>query len=266
MNEGNSLIKERNRLESLNHPDLIWIEPNYLHQGSLIPKSMAKRESLNLRTTPQIRLNQIREIKRFLGKQPIEARLGMVVIEGVEMMNEAAANALLKTLEEPENGLLILISERPECLLQTIRSRCIEIPFSRLKEEDLKIVLSKINVSKEMDLSIGFNQKELIKLSNGSPGSFIENLQAWQGLPSDIRIRLQKLPQKPIEALTLAREIIETLDVEKQIWTINWLQQYLWAQNHKPNQVKRLDILRSQIVSYVQPRLAWEVALLNLIQ
>ena len=61
----------------------------------------------------------------------------MVLIDGVDAMAEKAANALLKTLEEPGNGLLVLISERPERLLSTIRSRCQQIPFFRLSNENI---------------------------------------------------------------------------------------------------------------------------------
>ena len=107
---GATSIKERNRLGKMNHPDLIWIEPTYMNQGVLVPKSLAKKEGINKRNPPQIRLEQIKIIQRFLSKNPIETNLGMVVIEAVEAMNESSSNALLKTLEEPGNGLLILIN------------------------------------------------------------------------------------------------------------------------------------------------------------
>ncbi len=263
---GSTIIRERRRLEALNHPDLIWVEPTYIHKGNIISKSMAKNESISKRSFPQIRLEQIRRIKTFLSKKPLEARLGMVVIEAVEMINEAAANALLKTLEEPCNGILILISERPERLLETIRSRCHKVPFSRLKLEEIEKILSNKQLNQYSKDSIGLNQKELISLSNGSPGALIENMEMWQGIPNDIWIRLQGITKNPIDALSLARDIAESIDEEQQIWLINLFQYYLWNLNNDAKPIKRLEILRSQLMSFVQPRLAWEVALLELTQ
>jgi len=261
---GSHGVKERSRLEKLNHPDLIWIEPTYLHQGNLIPKSLAKKEGIKKRNPPQIRLEQIRTIQRFLGKQPIETNLGMVVIEAAEKMNEAASNALLKTLEEPENGLLILISSRPEKLLPTIRSRCQKIPFHRLNLNNLKKVLSKIKFDETNNFSFESTSKELISLSNGSPGALIDNLQAWEEFPDEILLRIKILPQSPIDSLSLARDITETLDVEQQIWLINWLQQYLWSKDMNQQLINKLETLRRYLLSFVQPRLAWEVTLLNI--
>ena len=57
-------------------------------------------------------------------------------------MNPAAANALLKTLEEPRSQtLLILLTPAPDAVLPTIRSRCQRLPFSRIPRERLQEVL-----------------------------------------------------------------------------------------------------------------------------
>jgi DNA polymerase-3 subunit delta' len=61
---------------------------------------------MSRRTPPQLRLEQIRGVSRALARQPVESTRGMVVIESAEAMAEAAANALLKTLEEPGHGLV----------------------------------------------------------------------------------------------------------------------------------------------------------------
>ena len=263
---GSPSLRERIRLRKLNHPDLIWIEPTYLHQGNLISKSLAQKEGIKKRNPPQIRLEQIRSIQRFLGKKPIEANLGMVVIEAVETMNEASANALLKTLEEPGNGSLILISSRPEKLLPTIRSRCQKIPFSRLNYGNLKKVLSKTNFDQTNHFSFESASKEIINLSNGSPGALIDNFQTWKEFPEDILIRIKTLPKSPVDALSLARDVTETLDLEQQIWLINWLQQYIWAEDMNQELINQLETLRRYLLSFVQPRLAWEVTFLKSIR
>ena len=122
--ETGSSPRQRRRLEERNHPDLLWVEPTFQHQGRLLTRVEAEEAGIGRRTPPQLRLEQIRGVSRFLARQPVEARRGMVVIETAEAMAESAANALLKTLEEPGHGLMILLSTSPERLLSTIRSRC----------------------------------------------------------------------------------------------------------------------------------------------
>ena len=61
----------RRLLELGNHPDLYIVEPTYLHQGKLIPKSIAKKEAFKSHVKPQIRLEQIKDLKKFLAKKPI---------------------------------------------------------------------------------------------------------------------------------------------------------------------------------------------------
>ncbi len=268
LNNGQPIKRERRRLENRNHPDLLWIEPTYLHQGQLIAKSRAKNESINRRTPPQIRLEQIRGIRRFLSQQPLETKGGMVIIEEVESMAEAAGNALLKTLEEPGKGILILISERPEKLLTTIKSRCQKIPFAPLDSFSIKQVFSKLKAYKELDLDLDLitleEHDELLKISGGSPGALLRNYKAWMEIPRDLWPRLESLPHNAIDALSLARDLTESLDGEQQLWIINWLEQNLWRKEKDPIPLKRLEKLRSHLLSFVQPRLAWEVTLLEL--
>ncbi len=262
---GTYSFNERRKLENSNHPDLMLVEPTYLHQGSLISQSNAKNESVNKKAQAQIRLDQIRLVKDFLGKKPIESYLGMVVIEDVERMNEAASNALLKVLEEPQNGILILITSRPEMLLNTIKSRCQKIPFTRLTEDAFQKVISRLKPTNMKTLT-DIDQKALTNLSHGSPGLFIDNLQIWDDLPKNICNQLYALPKQPIDSLSLAKDLTENLDSAQQIWVINWLQENLWAQKQDKRDIQRLELLKKHLLSYVQNRLAWEVTLLELSQ
>ena len=67
--------RERRRLEERNHPDLLWVEPTYSHQGRLLSKAEAEAAGVNRRTPPQVRLEQIRDLGRFLARQPLESAL-----------------------------------------------------------------------------------------------------------------------------------------------------------------------------------------------
>jgi DNA polymerase III subunit delta' len=264
--EGSAL--QRRRLAEGNHPDLLWVEPTYLDKGELIPQSQAEERGVNRRSPPQLRLDQIREVSRFLARRPVEARGCLVVLEQVELMAEAAANALLKTLEEPGDGVLLLISAAPEQLLSTIRSRCQLVPFSRLQPADLAQVLARCAASEPaaaMELSTATEPAELLELAAGSPGALLRHRQAWQALPEGLADRLQALaPADPLAALALARDLTEALDGEQQLWLLSWWQVWLWRRHGRADLLRRLEQLRSQLRAYVQPRLAWEVALLEL--
>lgn len=258
--------RERRRLEERNHPDLLWVEPTYSHQGRLLTRSEAEATGVNRRTPPQVRLEQIRDLGRFLARQPLESARGLVVLEQPEAMAEGAANALLKTLEEPGHGVLILLSAAPDRLLTTIRSRCQQIRFTRLPDAAMRAVLTQLPEGAGLQaLEIAEVDPELMVLASGSPGALLEHVQVWGTIPEDLRQRLRTPPQTPLDALGLARDVCEQLEGEQQLWLINWWQTVLWRQQLNRVAVERLNRLRQQLLSFVQPRLAWEVALLTLI-
>ena len=252
------------KIESKNHPDLLWIEPSYMLQGKSISQTKAKLENINIKSPPQIRLNQIKEIIEFLGKKPLEAEQSIVIIEDVEKMNESASNALLKTLEEPNTGLFILITQRPEKLLSTIRSRCQIVPFTRLNDNEVNNIIQKLEVFQEKDNIPSEKIDELISFSDGSPGRYLTNLQYWLEISSALKHTLEIKLNNKIEVLKLAKEITDELNIEQQLWFINFQQDRIWAKESNSSVVKKLEELRKQLLTYVQPRLAWEVTLLEI--
>ncbi len=263
---GQSDLRQRRRLEARNHPDLLWVEPSYSHQGRLIARSEADEAGVSKRTPPQVRLEQIREVSRFLARQPLESARGLVVIEAPEAMAESAANALLKTLEEPGHGLLILLSAAPDRLLATIRSRCQQITFQRLSSVQMEEVFGRLEDDERAQAAAAMAQPELVALAAGSPGALLSHADKWQLVPEGLRDRLVALPAKPADALALARDLSEALSGEQQLWLISWWQQQLWYRQGDVEALHRLERLRSHLLSYVQPRLAWEVTLLDLLE
>ena len=254
----------RRKIESNNHPDLLWIEPSYMVQGKSISQSKANLENIRIKSPPQIRLNQIKEIIEFIGKKPLESERSIVIIEEIETMNESASNALLKTLEEPNKGLFILITKRPEKLLTTIRSRCQIVPFIRLNDNEVYKIIQKLEVVQKIHEIPSKKMQDLIAFSDGSPGKYLKNLQYW----SDISIALQqklelKLTNK-FELLKLAKKITDELNIEQQLWLINFQQNKIWEKENNLSVIKKLEDLRKQLLNYVQPRLAWEVTLLEI--
>ena len=95
------------------HPDFFVIEPD---------RELA---------TPQIKIEQIREIEQQIMYRPLIGARKICVIDEADRMTIGAANALLKTLEEPPaHSLFILITSRPAALPATIRSRCQLLRFA----------------------------------------------------------------------------------------------------------------------------------------
>ena len=251
------------KIENNNHPDLLWIEPSYILQGKIISQEKAKAENISIKSPPQIRLNQIKEIIKFLGKKPLESKRSIVIIEDIEKMNESAANALLKTLEEPKAGLFILITQRPEKLLSTIRSRCQIVPFKRLKDNEVNNIIQKSEIVKDIHEIPSEKIKELISFSDGSPGRYLTNLKYWLDISSALNQKLEIKLSNKIEILKLAKEITDMLNIEQQLWLISFQQHMIWSQKNNSNIVKKLEKLRKRLITYVQPRLAWEVTLLE---
>lgn len=127
------------RWNSNNHPDFLQIEPE----------------------NRVIKIEQIRQMQEEISKKPITSNRKVYLIRDSECMTKEAQNCLLKTLEEPpEYATIILISANETKLLNTIKSRCMKIFFSRISEDQIE---EKIKEMLKLEPS-----KELIKKSEGS--------------------------------------------------------------------------------------------------
>ena len=248
----------KRRIQPRNHPDLLWVEPTYLHQSKLLTVSEAQTAQIKRRGLPQVRLEQIRDIARFLSRPPLEADRAVVVIESAELIAEAAANALLKTLEEPGQATLILVAPNQQALLPTLISRCQTIPFRRLSPLDMAQVLTRIGHQEIL------NYPEVLSLAQGSPGGAIASWQQLQAIPPELLQQISQPITNVRSALELARQIIQTLEPESQLWLLDYLQQSRWQHGHTEG-MEKLELARKQLLRYVQPRLVWEVTLMNLI-
>jgi DNA polymerase-3 subunit delta' len=86
-----------------------------------------------------IRIDAIRELRRDLHMRPFEADRRVYLIQRAHLLNEDAADALLKDLEEPPPyAVIVLIADDLGPLPETIRSRCQLVPFSRLSERAIR--------------------------------------------------------------------------------------------------------------------------------
>ncbi|MEL4898637.1 DNA polymerase III subunit delta' [Crocosphaera sp. Alani8] len=249
--------KLKKRVLQRNHPDLYWVEPTYLHQGQLLTAKEAEESGLKRKAPPQVRIEQIRDITQFLSRPPLEASRCVVVIEAAETMTEAAANGLLKTLEEPGKATLILIAPGVDALLPTLVSRCQKIPFYRLSTADVKTILGRLGYEEIV------THPDIIGLSQGSPGVAIAAWHQLQNIPFELRQKLRELPTNSLSALQLAREITTELDNDAQLWLINYLQYSSWQKSRDQLFLEKLEVAKKQLLSYVQPRLVWDCLLIQ---
>ena len=241
-----------------NHPDLLWVEPTYLHQNRRYTAAEADAEGIKRKSAAIVRLDQIREITQFLSRPPLQAARSVVVIDEAETMPEAAANALLKTLEEPGRATLILIAPSVESLLPTLVSRSQRIPFYRLSQADVVKVLTQTGHSEILA------QPQILDLAQGSPGDAVEQWTKLQGIPEDLLLQVIYKPVTLPDALRLAKQIAKTLDMESQIWLIDYLQQIWWkSETASPLLLRQLEQAKAYLKAFVQPQLVWEVTLMT---
>ena len=242
----------RYKLYKNNHPDLLWVEPTYQHQGKLYTPSQAKEAGLKRKAPPQIRIEQIRQISEFLGRPALEAPRCMVVIEEAQTMAEAPANALLKTLEEPGDATIVLLVPSADSILPTLVSRCQKIPFYRLSQADVAHILQEKGYQHILE------DDTILAIAQGSPGEAIATYELLSNVPQELLSRLKTFPNNPLQALTLAKDLCSALDTEVQMRLIDYLQYQYWQGTGQRQLVEKLEQTRKYLRGYVQPRLVWE--------
>ncbi len=244
-----------------NHPDFLLIEPTYFFKGNLINRSESDPSKNNKET---IRIEQIRNLKTFISQKSIESGGKIVLIDDAHLMNEAASNCLLKTLEEPSNGIFILLTSRLNLLLDTIISRCQLIRFKAFSYKKLEIFIRKNLDPAVFDTYKDIDLQYFINSANGSPGKMLRDIQIWNKLPNEIKENLDFPLRDNLEILKITKTISEELDIDQQMFLINFIQQNCWTKTKNKNILKKLENLKAHLKSFIQPRLAWEVTLLKI--
>jgi DNA polymerase-3 subunit delta' len=118
----------------------------------------------------QIRIDDVRELRRDLHMRPFEADRRVYLVFGADSLNEDAADALLKDLEEPPPyAVVVLVAERLGPLPETIRSRCQLVPFRRLSEPALRHAIA--------THAAGLSEGEIATLARAAGGRLGRALQ-----------------------------------------------------------------------------------------
>jgi len=153
------------RIAAGSHTDLLTLSPAY-DAKKHVEKSI-------------ISVDEARKVPEFLSLTPAESDWRVVIVDAVDQLNQNAANALLKILEEPPaRAILFLVCHEVGGILPTIRSRCRQLKLAAPSATEFSEILNSIAPGIE-----NHNYAALYALSYGSPGHAItlyqENALGW---------------------------------------------------------------------------------------
>jgi len=214
-----------------------------------------------------IRIEQVREIEAFLNLTAYEGVSKVVIVDGAELMNTAAANALLKTLEEPPpESLLLLLTANEDALLPTIRSRCSALYLKPVAKAALQDKLTR-------DYAADPETAERVaRLSRGCFGQAVTALQNSQSLEqreADLE-RLQEICESGLDvrfeyAAEVANRFSRDRDAARELlylWLRWWrdlllvkegAEEYLHnADRSMPLRLHASQLSTGQVVEYIK--------------
>jgi len=194
--------------EQGSHPDFRLLQPETLSLEGEETESGKK-------PSKQISVDQVRDLADFIGMSAHQGGRRVIVIHPAEAMNTNAANALLKNLEEPPQGLLfILVSHKPQQLLPTILSRCLSFALPAPDAASATRWLTEQGVK---------NPAEALAASGFSP---LQAVQLDEQLDSKERDKLLRAVRHPAALDVFA--LAEALQKTEQALVVQWLQQWCY--------------------------------------
>ena len=148
-----------------NHPDILNLQP--------LPDSddeeRKRAEGKPFRVKRNISVDQVRALQKRLNTRPTLGQRRAVIVDAADDLEKGAANALLKSLEEPPAGtMFLLIAHRIGRLQATIRSRCRVLRFPELSDDAVGSVLDT-----ELDLT-AVTRAAALAMASGSPGAALD--------------------------------------------------------------------------------------------
>ncbi|HEY9693694.1 MAG TPA: hypothetical protein V6D15_15930 [Oculatellaceae cyanobacterium] len=132
------------------------------------------------------------------------------------------------------------------------------IPFRRLCSTDLA------NVLNQQGLQNILENPTVVSMAQGSPGEASAHYEMLSSIPSELLTSLVTPPNNTLDALSLALQIDQTLEFSQQLWLLDYLQHLWWHSLKLPHLLKSLLAAKEALLKLAQPRLVWEVNLLNL--
>jgi DNA polymerase-3 subunit delta' len=221
------------------HPDLIILSNT--NEGT----SVSSKANGNDDESQTIKIDRARAFMIELSNAPLVSNRRVAIVDSAHLLTNQAANSLLKTLEEPPPGtIIILVTHLPDHLPQTIRSRCLNVSFGPLSLSEFKAVMEQVGLKTEMA------QEDLYDLASGAPGQ-----AESQSLPSRVRSieaskRLFSGKKKP--AASLFSDLSVILDDPDDSFFLNRLESHLLElyrqEDRSPHQQPAIDPIKRQLL------------------
>jgi len=216
-------------IETNSHPDVFLIEPE----------------------EKEIQIAQIRDLTWKLSLRPSFAFLKIAIIDRAHSMNSESQSALLKTLEEPKGKtLIILITEYPELLFQTIVSRCQKIKFYPFENRQIKQLLQGKGLSER-------KIEEISLLSRGKPGKaigFLSKPEILENQQAKLRELIKISSSDLCARFGLAKKISETPeDVRNtlEVWQ-NYYRDILFSKINNPKSPDTPDYSFAKLIKILE--------------
>jgi DNA polymerase III subunit delta' len=171
------------------HPDVMRVMP----QSEAIARGLFSRADVEGAPSREIRVDDVRALSRRLALAAARGRRKVAIVTPAEALNERAQNTLLKTLEEPPPATsFLLVSEHPDALLPTVRSRCARVQLAPLTEKVLVEQLQKRGAPADearrraaraegsLERALGLDPQELARR-----GELVESLESALAAPDE---------------------------------------------------------------------------------
>ncbi|MDC3035103.1 DNA polymerase III subunit delta' [Prochlorococcus sp. AH-716-P05] len=250
------------KITNNNHPDFLIIEPDSLLANKSTGSSDLEKTKKS--ASEIIKIAQIRNIKTFLSQKSINSEKKIVLIIDAHLLNEAASNCLLKTLEEPCNGIFILLTSKINLLLDTIISRCQIVRFRSFSRKKIKSILKEYLDTSKLNINTKLKFEDLINSANGSPNRLLKNIEIWNNFSDEILSKLDSPIKNSLEILEISKSISENLEIFQQIFLVNLIQTIWWRKTKNIGLIKKLENLKYLLRKNIQPRLGWEITFLKI--
>ena len=188
--------KDINLIEKLSHPDLLYVS--------------------NLDGKNAISVDQVRSISMFLSVPSSRLKNKFIIIDAIDYLNDYAANALLKNLEEAPSDCFFLLISHKQSVIETINSRCIiyNLPDLTAEEnalflenkqienkEEIKNIINTFNISFGLSLKMfdsGFYEIYKVLLAKISGNNYDFD---WKDLKIDNKLWLKILVNRVIKVI-----------------------------------------------------------------
>jgi DNA polymerase-3 subunit delta' len=225
-----------NWFNSSNHPDFRLIEPDSLADNAGVEEGGEKRGG------QRIRIERIRELPDFINISSHRGGRKVILLHPAESLNVNAANALLKSLEEPPAGTyFLLVAHRIHFLLPTIKSRCRRFALPAPEPRDAIEWLSSEGV-KDPELALAQTGNAPLLAQQLTEQMYWEQRQHF----------LKRISDRELDALSLAEQIRDYPVLHIVSWLQKWtydlvLDKTLGRVRYNPDYKEELDGLAGGI-------------------